>query len=314
MATHMSEYVQNRLQTRSRRSIERRTGKGEQLAKALGWFSIGLGLAEVLAPRAVSRVIGIQPHSIMLPLYGLREIAAGVGILTQPKPAEWVLARVAGDACDLASLAAAVPSSQTNHTRLALATAAVAGVTVLDLLCAQQLSEERTVAAHNLPETARGVRVQQSLTINRSREDVYQFWRNFANLPRFMRNLESVETLGDKRSKWTAKGPVGMQVSWEAETIEDVENELLRWKSVQGSQIATTGTIQFRQAPGKRGTEVRVLMTYDPPGGQLGAAVANLFGASAEMEIKQDLRRFKAILETGEVASTCGQPRGKCAM
>jgi uncharacterized membrane protein len=307
----MSEYVQNRLQQRSRRSIERRPGRGEQLAKALGWFSIGLGVAEVLAPRAVARVIGIQPHPLMMPLAGLREIAAGVGILTQPKPAEWVMARVAGDACDLASLACAVPSSHTNHTRLALATAAVAGVTVLDLLCAQQLSESKTVAAHNLPES-RGVRVQQSLTINRDREDVYQFWRNFENLPRFMRNLESVEVVGEKRSKWVAKGPVGMQVSWEAETVEDVENELLRWRSVEGSQIDTTGSIQFRPAPGNRGTEIRVLMTYDPPGGQLGAAIASLFGASAEMEIKQDLRRFKQIIETGEVACVSGQPRGKC--
>jgi uncharacterized membrane protein len=313
MATHMSEYVQNRLQTRSRRSIERRPGRGEALAKALGWFSIGLGVAEVLAPRAVARVIGIQPHPLMLPVFGMREIAAGVGILTQPKPAEWVLGRVAGDVCDLAALATAVPSSETNHARLALATVAVAGVTVLDLLCAQQLSESRSVAAHNLPETS-GVRVQQSLTINRSREDVYQFWRNFENLPRFMHNLESVEMFGERRSKWVAKGPVGMQVSWEAETLEDIENELIRWQSVEGSQIATTGSIQFRPAPGNRGTEIRVLMTYDPPGGQLGAAIANLFGASAEMEIKQDLRRFKQIIETGELSTTSGQPRGRCVM
>lgn len=155
------------------------------------------------------------------------------------------------------------------------------------------------------------MQVQQAVTINRPPEDVYRFWHDFQNLPRFMMHLESVQVVGNKRSHWKAKAPAGTTVEWDAETTEDRANELIAWRSLEGSQIENEGTVHFTPAPAGRGTEVRVDLRYDAPGGKAGALVAKLFGEEPEQQVKAELRVFKQVMETGEVTQSDATIHGK---
>jgi uncharacterized membrane protein len=157
-----------------------------------------------------------------------------------------------------------------------------------------------------------GVKIEKSITINKSPEELYQFWSRFENLPRVMRNLESVASTGAGRSHWVAKGPFGSRFEWDAEVINQKPNELIAWRSLEGSEVDTAGSVHFVRAPGGRGTEVRVSLKYDPPAGKAGAALAKLLGSSPGGEVEEDLRRFKRLMECGELPSTEGQPRGRC--
>lgn len=272
----------------------------ERRARGLGWFSIGLGLAQIGAPRAVARMIGLgndeASRNAMFAI-GMREIASGVGILAQPRKPGWVWSRVGGDVMDLALLGSAFRSEDANRNRLALTTAAVVGATVLDVLTSQQLGRN----ANGAQESERFKEVTKIVTINRPPEEVYRFWRNFENLPRFMEHLESVTVLDDRRSRWKAKAPAGRSVEWDAEITEDRPGEMIAWRSVEGSDIGNRGTVRFLRAPQGRGTEVRVDLQYDPPGGMLGATIAKLFGEEPGIQVDGDLRRFKQVMEIGEV-------------
>jgi uncharacterized membrane protein len=159
----------------------------------------------------------------------------------------------------------------------------------------------------------RGIHVEQSMTINRTPWDLYQFWRNFENLPRFMRHVESVKVLDEKRSRWVVDGPAGKSVEWEAEIINEEPNALIAWRSLGGATVDNAGSVRFVPGPEGRGTEVRVVIDYIPPAGRVGNWVATLFGKNPSGEIREDLRRFKQLMETGEVPTTEGQPRGQCA-
>ena len=277
-----------------RPSIAQKDEGAEQIANGLGWFSIGLGLAELLAPKAFARLIGAEgKHTGFIRFMGLREITAGVGILTTPRPSGWVWARVAGDAIDLACLTAACMSSKADRGKITAATVAVLGVTALDIYDAQKLS--------TIPGAHGGLAYVNTITINRSPEEVYQFWRNFENLPQFMSHLESVRVNGEKRSHWVAKGPAGTTVEWDAEITVDSPNRSISWRSLEGADVENYGTVRFEPAPGKRGTEVRVELEYNPPAGALGAGIAKLFGEAPEQQVKGDLKRLKQVLETGEV-------------
>jgi uncharacterized membrane protein len=270
----------------------------KRLARGLGWFSIGLGLAEVLAPRGIARIAGVRDkHTGLIRLLGLREIAHGVGIFMQKKPTGAVWSRVGGDALDLACLAAAFASPDSSKGRVAFATANVLGVTALDVLCAQQLSRQNGATSSS----GGAVHAQKSIVINRPAEELYQFWHNFQNLPRFMKHLESVSVTDEKRSHWTAKAPAGTTVEWDAEITEDRPNEMIAWRSLEGSDVDNSGSVHFERAPGGRGTLVRVEIEYTPPGGIVGAAIAKLFGEEPEQQVGDDLRRFKQVMETGEV-------------
>jgi uncharacterized membrane protein len=188
-------------------------------------------------------------------------------------------------------LGAALASDDSDKGRLWATTASVAGVTALDVICAEQLRSGRSDRATAV----------QAVTVDRPPDELYRFWHNFENLPRFMENLESVRVTGDRRSHWVAKGPAGTTVEWDAETIEDRPNELIAWRSLEGSEVENSGTVRFKPAPGNRGTEVHVELEYNPPGGLLGAGVARIFGSAPEQLIKGDLYRFKQLMETGEV-------------
>jgi uncharacterized membrane protein len=154
------------------------------------------------------------------------------------------------------------------------------------------------------------VEVVKSVTINRPVEEVYRFWRNFENLPRFMRHLTSVEVLNEKRSRWTANAPGGMTITWEADIVNEKNNTLIAWQSVEGSDINHRGIVRFASAPQGRGTEVVVELEYEPIAGLLGTAVAKLFGEEPNQQVEDDIRRFKQFMEAGEIPTTDGQARG----
>ncbi len=155
----------------------------------------------------------------------------------------------------------------------------------------------------------RGIRVEKSVTVNATPEQLYTFWRNFENLPRFMDHLEMVHVIDATRSHWRTKGPAGIKAEWDAEIINEVPNELIGWRSVDGSNVHNAGSVHFTPTP--RGTEVKVVLRYDPPGGTLGAAFARMFGEDPEHQVREELRRFKQLVETGEIASTEGQATGR---
>ncbi len=157
------------------------------------------------------------------------------------------------------------------------------------------------------------IEFQRSITIDKPVEELYRLWRNFSNLPKFMKNLASVEVLDGKRSHWIAKGPGDRHVEWDAEVTSERENEQVSWRSLEGSQVETSGSVEFRRAPGNRGTEIRVDLKYNPPAGLIGAAVAWLSGHSAGQQVQEDLHRLKAQLETGTAPTTDGQPQGSCS-
>jgi len=154
----------------------------------------------------------------------------------------------------------------------------------------------------------RSVRVKGTVTITKPRQEVYAFWRKLENLPKFMRHLESVTETDAKRSDWVAVAPAGRQVGWTAEITEESIDERIAWKSLEGSDIPNEGTVTFEDAPGGRGTVVRVELSYNPPAGVIGAAFAKLFGEEPKGQIADDLRRLRSILEAGEVPTTDGQP------
>jgi uncharacterized membrane protein len=281
------------------------SGDGEGLAKALGWFSIGLGVAQIIAPGRLAQLIGADDNGksrATMRAVGVREIAAGIGLLSQPRPAEWAWGRVAGDAMDIALVSNILTSDDNGRRRAAATLVAVLGITALDVHCAQRLTHNRrdtmTTAAD---EKQHGTRVRKSVTVNRPAEEVYAFWRNFENLPRFMQHLESVQVTGDRRSHWKAKAPAGSTVEWDAELTQDVPNELIAWRSVKGADVPNSGVVRFVAAPGGRGTEIHVDLQYDPPAGKIGALFAKLFGEEPSQQVNGDLRRFKQVLEIGEV-------------
>jgi len=160
----------------------------------------------------------------------------------------------------------------------------------------------------------RGIHVDVSMTIERTPWDLYQFWRNFENLPRFMEHLEAVSVTDEKRSHWVARAPAiaGGKVEWDAEIINDEPNSLIAWRSLENANVDNAGSVRFVPGPEGRGTEVRVVIDYIPPGGRLGKWVAKLFGEEPTQQIREDLRRFKRLMETGEIPTTQGQPKGTC--
>jgi uncharacterized membrane protein len=156
----------------------------------------------------------------------------------------------------------------------------------------------------------RGINVEKAVTIDKPVEELYRFWRNFENLPRFMSHVESVKPLDGNRSHWVVKGPAGSRVEWDAEIINEVPNKVIAWKTLRGADVISAGSVNFDPQPDGRGTSVRVRLQYEPPAGKLGAAVAWLFGEEPAQQITEDLRRLKQLLEAREVPTTEGQPVG----
>jgi uncharacterized membrane protein len=145
------------------------------------------------------------------------------------------------------------------------------------------------------------VKIARSVVINKPREALYQYWHNFENLPNIMDHLESVEVLDDQRSHWVAKAPLGEVAEWDAEIVTDRENEVISWRSVQGSSIQNAGSVRFDSLD-NGSTQLKVELAYNPPGGKLGATVAKMLGQEPSLQIEKDLERFKNLMERQAVA------------
>lgn len=147
----------------------------------------------------------------------------------------------------------------------------------------------------------RGIHVREAVRIEKPLQEVYRFWRRLENLSRFMTNLERVTELGNGRSHWVAKGPGGVRVEWDAEIINEVENEVIGWQSLPNSDVVTAGSVNFKAVRNGRSTEILVHLQYAPPAGRLGALAAMAFWREPSQTIREDLRRLKQMLEAGEI-------------
>lgn len=164
---------------------------------------------------------------------------------------------------------------------------------------AHSLQGAKPLQRHSQEDQA--MRVKKVVTINRSPAELYEFWHNFENLPRFMRHLESVQVTGNGRSHWKVKAPAGQTVEWDAQVTEDEPNKVIGWHSLEGADVPNSGTVRFTPATGGRGTWVQVDLDYDPPAGKAGALVAKLFGEEPDKQLYDDLHAFKQVMELGEV-------------
>ena len=156
-----------------------------------------------------------------------------------------------------------------------------------------------------------GLQVEETVTVRKSPAEAYALWRRLENLPRFMSHLESVTVSDDRQSHWIGKIPAPLRLEWDAAIIDDQENKRISWRSLPGSSIDHTGSVFFHSVPPRNATEVKVIFSYHPPAGSGGAAVAKLLETLTEQQIREDLRAFKAIAETGEKPTTAGQPSGR---
>ncbi|MDP9397180.1 MAG: SRPBCC family protein [Actinomycetota bacterium] len=279
--------------------------RARRVTRALGVVSLALGVGQLAAPREVARrarVDDVEQASEVVSLVGARQLVHAAGLLAGRSG--WIWTRVAGDAVDLTLLAHVAGSRRRKRRQRArTATAAVAALTAVDLTAALAAGRARTTAS----------RVEASITVNRPVGEVYACWRDIERLPQFMAHLESVRVTGDGRSRWEAKAPLRTKVAWDAEIVADRPDELLAWRSVGNAAVENSGTVRFAPAPGGRGTEVRVELHYAVPGGRVGATFAKLLGEEPERQTRDDLRRLKQVLETGEVVRSEASPEGTLA-
>ncbi|HEX8615494.1 MAG TPA: SRPBCC family protein [Telluria sp.] len=302
----------------------RRAAREERLGVILGWISIGLGAASLAAPRFMARTAGMPPWPNVLRAVGMRELASGIGLLNRPGDQLWRWSRVAGDAMDLVIVGLAATHPYADRRRLASTTLALAALGALDLragnpprLSPSRLALEKTLERlqggqpGSQPGSQQGSQqVRHSVSINRPPDECYRFWRDLARLPTFMQHLESVSIIDERRSHWCARGPAGSRVEWDADITDDQPGQLLGWRSVPGADVDNAGTVRFIPANGGRATVLQVQMSYHPPAGRAGAMVARLFGEEPSIQMRDDLRRFKQLIETGEIPTTRGQPTG----
>jgi uncharacterized membrane protein len=286
--------------------------KAQSLATAFGAVSAGIGVWYALAPRHFLHTIGAPatPQRIAVTrLVAGQEMAVGTSLFADGRAGRWLSTRVAGDIMHAGMLALAYRAPDTNKARMRSAFVALAAITAADIAARAAANRvERTGVADDKPTgtTAEALEAAQSrvyatVTVSSSPDEAYAFWRDVANLPRFMKHLEDVQVIDDRRSVWTARAPFGGTVEWEAEITDDRPGERIAWSSRKGSDVWNTGEVTFRPAPGDRGTEVRVRMEYAPPGGPVGALIARVLGEEPQQQVSGDLRRFKQVLETGEV-------------
>ncbi|MGN6333419.1 MAG: SRPBCC family protein [Motilibacteraceae bacterium] len=281
-----------------------RTRRRTASTNGLGLASLALGVPLLARPAQALALMGLADKADrrqLATLVGGRELAAAAALLARPSRF-WLWSRVAGDVMDLALLRSALNGNRRDQPARTRATMGVAaGIGLADLVAAVSYR-----AAHSpLVLTA-------TTTVQASPQQAYAFSRRFEQLPRFMEHLEQVSVDG-RRSRWTAAAPLGKHVSWDAETTTDVPGERIAWRSVGRGPVRTEGEVRFVTAPGDRGTEVHVAMRYDLPAGRLGQAFARFFGQDPHQQLDDDLRRFKQVMETGEVMRSDGAPWGKRA-
>jgi len=259
---------------------------------------MGWAVLAPLTPKRWRRALGVDASQNVTLLRSARDLAIGVGIVRNRRSFPWMLARVGSDLYELRKL---------RRTRGRLAPrerlrfglqAFLTGAAILDGAAALWLSGKAV-------KDARGLRVPKRvvarITIHATPYEIYEVFRNFENLPRFMNHVLRVEELDERRSRWTVRGPAQTSSAWEAEITEDVPGERIAWKSLEGADIDSSGIVRFVPAPGNRGTEVHVAFSYGAPAGKLGVSIAKLWGEEPSQQVRGDLRRLKQLVETGDV-------------
>jgi uncharacterized membrane protein len=214
-------------------------------------------------------------------------------------------------------------TSRRTPANIGLTVAALTGAAVLGMIGARALSRSSSNVGRRFRHTLdaltnrrmadaagddaayeSGQLVGRTVTINRSRHELYMFWRDFGNLARVLENIESVTELDERRSHWVVRAPAGTTVEWDSVIVEDIPDELISWQSAEGADIANSGRIDFRDAPGGRGALVTATIAYDPPAGAVGKLLAKIFQREPKIQARRDLRRFKQFMETGEIATS----------
>jgi uncharacterized membrane protein len=243
----------------------------------------------------------------LLRLVGLRELTSGVGLLTQQEPKPWLWSRVAGDAMDLALIGSACRSSNPDRGRALGALGVVAAISAIDV--AVSLRESSRQSSTNRSALSEPL-LEHTVAVLKAPEECYAFWRELSNLSKISETIESVTSLGDRRSHWVMKGLGSTRIEWDSEITEDRPGQGLAWRSLPGSDVTHAGAVRFAPAPGNRGTHVTVTMHYRGAG-QAGRALSQLLGRNPNSTVREDLRRFKSLMEAGEIPTTVGQPSGR---
>jgi uncharacterized membrane protein len=286
----------------------------DALVKGLAAASLSLGLSEVLAPRRVAAVAGVddtrRSRSVIRAL-GLRECGHGAALLLGPNKLVWT--RVAGDVLDVGVLLAGVAKRRPGQRgRGSVSALALGAIGAVDLYAALRTTrDDGSTGRHG--NATRHRTLQAAITVQQEPQEVYTFWRELENLPSFMYHLKSVTSESAERSRWIANAPIGQQVQWEAQITDDQPGTRIAWESLPGSTVQNSGSVEFKPAPAG-GTEVHVTIAYHIPGGTLGKAVATILGESPEQQVNDDLRRLKQLLETGQVLRSDGSPEGTAAI
>jgi uncharacterized membrane protein len=238
-------------------------------------------------------------------MVGVRELVSGIGLLTQENKTPWLWSRILGDTMDLTLLGRAALSGRRGNGRVLGATAVIAAITAADVA-----TSIRQTALRREESNRADAYVEKSVVVNKSAQECFAFWRELSNLPKFMSSVESVTPLDDQRMHWVMKGPRGARLEWDTEISVDRPGDRLAWHSIQGSPIHHAAVVRFDRAPRDRGTIIRAHMHFQPPAGRFGLALAKLLGHDPGFAMQEDLRRFKQLMETGELPTTNGQPGG----
>lgn len=286
--------------------------RASTLGRALGWLSLGLGIGATLQSRRMSAAIGMESREGAVRVAGARELTAAYGLLSAGDPTPWLWSRVAGDVMDLLMLGAAA-RRRPRRNRALTAFGIVAAVTAIDVWAGFSAARRKELQR---PEYAASGRaegaIEESLIVNKSPEQCYSYWRKLEQVPRFMSLLRSVTEIDAQRSHWVLEAAPGVHIEWDAELTHDDPGRRLAWRSLPNPRIAHVGVVRFNPAPGKRGTVVRVITHYRLlPGFDGPRYLTSLFESAPRARVREDLRRFKQLLETGEVPTTEGQSHGR---
>jgi uncharacterized membrane protein len=278
------------------------------LLPMLGWFSLGLGLAEVLTPKGVAKAAGLPEESRhTVRAFGAREIVSGIGMFSrrvQPA-ASW--SRVVGDVLDLSVLGKSLFKANSSKAKLGISSAAVLGVTVLDILASMKETPALNGYSGKNP-----LELEEALAINKSPEELFTYWRDLSNLPNFMSFLDTVVELDPQKSHWKTKEVAGKSIEWKSVIKREVKNETIEWETDEGSDISHSGSVTFRRLPRGHGTEVRLKMQFAPKAGAIApTGLSSVLSFIGEEKVRNDLKRFRQLIETGEIATTRGQPAGR---
>ena len=289
---------------------------GHRSARFLGWFSLGLGAAEIAAPKALARILGTRPRpALTRTVYGLREVAVGAGILASQNPRPWVWARVAGDTLDLLTLAAIRGNRRARPATVALALGSVAAVTALDLRTALALGRDDEDGGEDdgrggVPAGAQTVR--GSVVVDRPPDEVFWAWRDPVTVATMLSPFLEVRAESPDLAHLRLKTPAGGVAHWSWDVPDERPGDFMRFRSLPDSSVRNEGTATLHPVDGGRSTRLEVEGWYLAPGGRIGTAALSGFGTAPEAALDTVLARFKDLVESG-VAPTSDEARSEAA-